>query len=186
MTRSILVRARPSSHLRAARLALGAVALVVGVGCGSPAPPGASPSAPSGSAQPIELTLVSNDGTPRSLPFAGSATVIDYFAPNCEPCRAKLPALVARRAELEQRGAHLVLVGVLESSDSTEAVEKVLSSWGLPGERFFIDRDGVSAKVAKVTDFPTTQVFDAGRSLRWVGHVGATADDVVKAVAALP
>jgi len=166
--------------MKAFALALGFTTVT---GCGAASPP---PAAEGAGASRLELTLVSNDGQPSRLPFAGEITVIDYFAPSCAPCRAKLPALVARRAELATHGARLVLVGVLDSSDSTEAVEQALAAWGLPGEHFFIDRDGVSAKVAKVNEFPTTQVFDATRTLRFTGRVAATADDIVAAVASLP
>ena len=159
-----------------------AIGMVVLTACGAAPPPASAGSA----ATPLELTLVSNDGQLETLPFAGAKTVVDYFAPNCEPCRKKLPALVARRADLALHGARLALVGVLESSDSTASVEGVLASWGLADERFFIDREGVSARVAKVTEFPTTQVFDATRSLRWVGHAASTEEDVLAAVAGLP
>jgi thiol-disulfide isomerase/thioredoxin len=155
----------------------------LGVGC-RPAcalPPGRQDTATQGA---IGFTLASSDGEVWTLPLPARATVIEYWAPTCVPCRRKLPELVARRADIREARAELVLVGVLAEDETTEGARNVLASWGVSDEQFLIDRHDVSARQAGVRALPTTQVFDRGGTLRWVADDESSAEDVVRAVRA--
>lgn len=158
-------------------------------GCGGAAT-GPSASAPEfesrgQSASMIVFYLPTNHGELRPVPPPGRASVVDYWAPSCEPCRKTLPELVRRRPELEARGVELVLVGVLAESESTEFGERTLALWGVPGEHFLVDRGDASAREGGVTTLPATQVFDARGALRWTALLGATVDDVMRAAEAV-
>jgi thiol-disulfide isomerase/thioredoxin len=79
--------------------------------CGaSPPPPRAPASAPSDQlGKAVDLTIPPDSGELAGLPAADArATVADFFAPSCEPCAKKVPALYRRKAELEAMGAKLV------------------------------------------------------------------------------
>jgi hypothetical protein len=86
---------------------------------------------------------------------------------------------------LAERGAELVLVAVLAVSESTDDMRRTLASWGVGGESFLVDREGVSEREAGVSALPATQLFDRLGALRWVAPPGASPDDVVAASAAL-
>jgi len=164
---------RPSKGVIACVLSL--------VGCSSHA--ALLPSAPSELLnRHVAFTLVSNDGSPTTIPLPAKATVIAYWAPTCKPCRQELPALVAKRAAIETAGGALTLVAELAETESTELAEQTLASWGIRHERFLVDHDGVSTVQAAVTALPTTQVYDHAGTLRWVAPPAATPDDVVAAV----
>lgn len=92
-----------------------------------------------------------------------------------------MPALHARRKELADRGAKLVLVGVLGDGESTEDAKKALASWGVTAPSL-VDHDGTGKREAGVRELPATLVLDARGTLRWVAPTGATAAEVVAAV----
>jgi thiol-disulfide isomerase/thioredoxin len=131
--------------------------------------------------QPVSLSLPADDGSLVSVPGGSSTYVLDFWAPSCEPCRTATPALVARKAELQARGARLILVGVLEDEESTEQGRAVLESWGVR-ERFLVDRDNASKSQLGVSSLPATLIVDRTGKLVWVAPAGATADEVVAAV----
>src|SRR3954466_15652682 len=90
-------------------------ALLIGCGASKPSPSLPPASAPSDQlGKPVDLTLPTDSGELAGLPAPrAKATVADFFAPSCEPCAKKLPALYRRKAELEAMGAKLVLIGLL-------------------------------------------------------------------------
>ena len=151
------------------------------LGCGS-----ALPSAPSPKLhQSVDFSLPSDTGSLVSIPLpSADITVLDAWAPSCVPCRKKLPALHARKAELEARGGKLVLVAVLSDGESTDDARATLSQWGVV-EPFLVDHGDTLRREAGVSALPTTLLIDARAVLRWVAPVDATAADVVKAVSAL-
>jgi hypothetical protein len=103
---------------------------------------------------------------------------LDFFSPSCDPCREKVPALVAKRGELEARGAKLVLVAVLADSESTNDAQRSLASWGV-SEGFLVDKGGVSNREAGVSGLPATLVLDADGGRVWTAPPTATAADVL-------
>ncbi|HRG99906.1 MAG TPA: TlpA disulfide reductase family protein [Polyangiaceae bacterium] len=154
-------------------LVLGALSTACG---GSP-----PPSAPI-TAKSVGFALPSDDGALVTVPVPGArATVLDFFGPTCEPCKAKVPALEARRAELAAKGAKLVLVGVLADGESTDDAKRALASWGVTAP-FLVDRDGTGKREAGVVSLPATIVLDASGAVKWVAPPGATAADVLAGV----
>jgi thiol-disulfide isomerase/thioredoxin len=107
--------------------------------------------------------------------------VLDFFAPTCLPCKDAVPALFAKRAEIEAKGARLVLVGVLADSESTEDARRALASWGVRAP-FLKDSGGVSQRELGVDKLPATVILDGKGVVRWVAPDRATAEDVVTAV----
>ena len=130
----------------------------------------------------VSLALPTDSGMLAQIPSAGArATVLDFWAPTCVPCRKKLPELMARKGDIEARGGKLVLVGVLEAEESTESARDTLRSWGINAP-FLIDRGGASRSQADVTTLPATLILDARGTLRWVAPKEASAQDIVNAL----
>lgn len=160
------------------RLAFNALLLASTIGCGG-AP---TPSAPSSSLnQTVGFSLPSDTGSLVSIPLTEHAVVLDAWAPSCEPCRKKLPALFARRADIEERGAKLVLIAVLSEGESTESARATLNEWGIRAP-FLVDRGDVLRREAGVSELPSTLVLDPDGRVRWVAPATATAEDVVAAI----
>jgi thiol-disulfide isomerase/thioredoxin len=131
--------------------------------------------------QPVSFSLPSNEGKLVSVPLAGAhATVLDFFGPNCEPCRKALPALYAERAALASHGAKLVLIAVLADNESTDDAQRALASWGVSAP-FLVDREGTGRREAGVLDLPATLVLDERGVTKWAAPVGASTADVVAA-----
>lgn len=57
--------------------------------------------------------------------------MLDLWAPTCLACAKALPAVVAREAELNAKGAKLLLFGVLEYEESPDLARQTLASWGV-------------------------------------------------------
>jgi hypothetical protein len=131
------------------------------------------------------MHLPSHDGALVALPLAQTrATVVDAFAPSCEPCKEKVPALHARRTELEAAGGRIVLVAVLADGESTEEAQQASRSWGVEAP-FLVDRGGVLRRECAVDSLPATVVLDARGAVRWVASPTASAGEVVAAARAV-
>jgi hypothetical protein len=158
---------------------LPALAVVV-ASCAVPHPRASAPSPVLG--QAVSFTLPTDSGGLVTVPTADHrALVLDFFGPTCPRCRDTVPALLARKADVEARGAQLVLVGVLGDGESTEDARRALASWGVRAP-FLKDGGGVSQKELGVDKLPATVVLDGAGVVRWVATAAATADDVVAAV----
>jgi len=132
----------------------------------------------------VSLALPSTEGDLVELPQSNAKfTVIDAFAPTCEPCAKKVPALVAQRDELAELGARLVLVAVLSDDESDEAAAAALSSWGV-SSAFLVDRGEVLRRSLGVDSLPATMVLDATGKVRWAAPSDADAKAVVAAAEA--
>lgn len=132
--------------------------------------------------RPVNLALPSDDGVLVTVPVESArTTVLDFWAPSCVPCKAKLPELVRREGELRAKGARLVLVAVLAEGESTDKAKETLVSWGVRAP-FLIDRGDQSKTQAGVRDLPATLVIDAVGKLLWCAPATANADDVIGAV----
>ena len=131
--------------------------------------------------QPVSFSLPSNEGALVSVPLVGAhATVLDFFGPSCEPCRKALPALYAKRGELANHGAQLLLVAVLADGESSDDAGRALSSWGVRAA-FLVDREGTGEREAGVRNLPATLVLDERGVTKWVAPVAASTADVVAA-----
>jgi hypothetical protein len=148
--------------------------------------PAAPPSAPHDLlGKPIELSLPTDKGQLAALPAPGAVvTVADFFGPTCGPCARKVPALHAKKGEIEAAGGRLVLVAVLADSETTDDARKALASWGVSGASFLVDTGDASKREAGVRSLPTTLVLDRKGVVRWSAPVEASAEDVVAAARA--
>jgi thiol-disulfide isomerase/thioredoxin len=152
--------------------------------CANAAPPASARSDLLGKS--VEMSLPTEAGQLSAVPAAGAkATVADFFAPTCAPCRKKVPALYQRRAELHAAGAQLVLIGLLDGNESTEDARSALASWGIPGASFLVDSGDASRREAGVQTLPTTLVLDARGVVRWVSSAESSASEVVAAARAV-
>src|SRR6478609_8401653 len=153
---------------------------VSALGC-SHSPTNRASNAPSG--RQVSFSLPSDEGNLVTVPLSNVTTVVDAWAPSCKPCREKLPALYARRGEIEAHGGKLVLVAVLADAETTEDARAALNSWGVKAP-FLIDRGDVLRREAGVNELPATLVIDAQQHVRWVAPLNASASDVVAAAKA--
>src|ERR1700729_3012442 len=97
------------------------------------------------------------------------------------PAGVAVPGRFGRKAEIEAKGARLVLVSVLADAESTEDARRALASWGVRAP-FLKDSGGVSQRELGVDKLPATVVLDGNGVVRWVAPPGAAPDDVVTAV----
>jgi hypothetical protein len=161
--------------VRAALVALCALGLLVASSCGGDPP---RPKAP---VNAVSFLLPSADGALVPIPQPDAdRTVIDAFGPTCEPCREKVPALLARKAEIEAAGAKLVLVAVLGDGESTTDAQAALKSWGA-SSAFLVDRGGVLARELGLRELPGTFVIGRTGELLYQGNARGSVDDVVAA-----
>ncbi len=132
--------------------------------------------------QAVTIALPTDGGALVSIPSQdGKSTVLDFWGPTCEPCRKKLPELVAKNAELQARGARLILVAVLADGESTEQAKSTLQQWGVDWP-FLVDRSNASRSQLGVEGLPATLVVDAQGKLVWSATPDATAQDVLAAI----
>lgn len=132
--------------------------------------------------KPIPMSLTRDDGAPAAIPVPGArAAVLDFWSPTCEPCKRTIPAMLAKRAELEKRGAVHVLVAVLEKGESADDARAVLSLWGIQ-EPFLVDSGGALLAKVGARDVPAFAVVDAAGVLVWLAPDGITAADVLAAI----
>lgn len=163
------------------RLSMVALAVASALACGGPEKPSTAPQSEARAPQ-VSFSLPTNSGDLMTVPISGARhTVLDFFGPTCEPCAKKVPELVGRRTDIEKLGGRLVLVAVLAEGESTADAERALKRWGAVAP-FLVDRAGVSLREAGVKDLPSTIIVDANGRTRWRAPVGATADDVLRAL----
>ena len=74
-----------------------------------------------------------------------------------------------------------VLVGVLADDESTADAERALASWGVRSA-FLVDREGVSLRAAGINSLPSTLIVDANGQTLWRAPIGASPDDVLRAL----
>jgi thiol-disulfide isomerase/thioredoxin len=129
----------------------------------------------------VVMDLPSDTGVLISIGGGGEPLVLDFWAPTCKPCVQKIPALVAREAELRAKGVRLILIAVLAKEESTDAARATLASWGV-SHPFLIDREDVSRRAAGVMGLPSTLVLDGTHVVRWVAEPTSTIDEVIGAV----
>jgi thiol-disulfide isomerase/thioredoxin len=119
------------------------------------------------------------------VPLPGKVTVVEVFAPWCEPCGSKVQAIERRRQELENLGAHIVYVALLENGESAREARNRLDEWGATGVAFYIDRTGEVKASFGLQTLPATFVFDSNGTIRWRQTLLERDDAIVRAVDAL-
>ena len=127
------------------------------------------------------MQLPNDDGQIVSVGQGGQALVLEFWSPTCAPCRRKLPELVALAPRIEEHGAELVLVAVLNEGESVALARQQLTRWGVQ-RSFLVDREGISQQAAAIHALPATLVLDAYHVVTWVAPPSATAEDVVAAI----
>jgi hypothetical protein len=153
---------------------------LLAVGCAGPRAPTSAPHDLLGHS--VSLSLPTDQGQLGAVPAGGAAvTVADFFSPTCVPCREKVPALFARRSDIEGLGGALVLVAVLGDGESTDDARAALTRWGVLNATFLVDSGDASKREAGVRALPTTLVLDKQGTLRWVASEDASVDQVVDA-----
>lgn len=160
---------------RALRLAILPVALAA-AGCYGPLPSVQTPTLD----QPVPTTLIGDDGAPTPIP-GGRTVLLDFWSPTCPPCKRTIPAVLARRADIESKGAVHVLVAVLEKGQSVNDAKAALALWGIQ-ERFVIDPEGAFFAKIGARDVPAFAIVDAAGVLRWVAPDGVTISNVLDAI----
>ena len=84
---------------RAARL-LAFASLTLVAACGAGVPSAETPMLE----KPVPVALTADDGAPAPIPIPGAGPlVLDFWSPTCEPCKRTIPAMLAKRAEIEAK-----------------------------------------------------------------------------------
>ncbi len=136
----------------------------------------------------IQAEIELPDGTtgePRAIPPPGArATVVEFWAIQCEPCRRALRALDAHRGELQQAGVGVVRVAVLHRGDPIEPVREAYGSLGLTGT-FLVDWGADYARDLKVRSVPATVVLDREGRVQWLASGNSNAEEIAQAALAV-
>jgi len=132
--------------------------------------------------KPVPITLQRDDGSQVAIPVSGvRAVVLDFWSTSCEPCKRTVPAVLAKRAEIEKKGALLLLVGVLDKDQTPDDAKSILALWGVQ-EPFLVDQEGAYLKKIGARDVPAFAVVDSGGILRWVAPDSVTMANVLAAI----
>lgn len=162
---------RRSRRFLAALFAVAAIATAVLPGClGASMPSLDTPSLQ----QPVPATLLADDGSPVGVPLPGARSVVIHFwSPANEACKKTIPAVVAKRAEMQAKGATLMLVAVMPAGQTANDAKATLALWGID-ERFAIDVEGAYFRKIGAHDVPAFAVVDAAAGLPWLAPTGVT------------
>jgi len=123
----------------------------------------------------IEATAL--DGTPVSLAaLRGRPVIVNFWGPNCVPCRAEFPLFLAKLGE--HAADHLAIVGVL-MGDPPEPARDFIAEFGATWPTVD-DPDGALRAVYRTIARPMTYFIDAAGVVRGV-QVGETTDALFEA-----
>jgi thiol-disulfide isomerase/thioredoxin len=121
--------------------------------------------------KPFKLKAL--DGTERSLAdFPGRATLVVFFHPTCQYCKAALPKLQAIDTAYKDQGLSVIWINVLPEENRMLAEFKAEHGLTAPilAAANSIQRD------YRLTMTPTHYLIDAKRTVLWK-HAGYTAGD---------
>ncbi|MGK9451479.1 TlpA family protein disulfide reductase [Acidithiobacillus caldus] len=118
------------------------------------------------------LLVTSLGGEPQVLtPHPGQAMLVNFWSPDCPPCLAETPALVA--LDKIFAGPHLRVVGIATAGSSAEGVHDVARRFAIPYP-LYLDREGeASRSVGGVLLTPTTLLVNGHGEIvgRFVGAI---------------
>lgn len=170
---------RRTPHRQLGRALIASALLALTVSCGR-GPPASARHPMLG--KPVSITLPTDGGEQISVPAPDRRKlVLEFFAPNCESCRTRLPALVDRRELINARGARLVLVALLADHESIDQARSALHKWGVQWP-FLVDSSGASRPYLGISKAPSALLVDGKGKLLWSAPADATADDVIAAI----
>jgi thiol-disulfide isomerase/thioredoxin len=130
----------------------------------------------------LKLSLPDEKGAAVPIPAAGArATVLDFWSPSCAPCARTVPALVALQRDIEEQGARLVLVAVLDDDETVDAARATLTTWGVNAP-FVVDKGGKALKAAGPREVPGLVVLNDAGVVRWIAPDGVTQKDILAEV----
>lgn len=116
---------------------------------------------PAGARVPA-FTAPDLQGQPMPVPARGRATIVNFWATWCPPCRAEMPLLL-QLSELYGERLALQLVNFKERAATVQRYMQA-SSWNHP---VLLDAAGEGAAAWEVKTFPTTFGFDPQGRARW-------------------
>ncbi len=106
--------------------------------------------------------------------------VVEFWSPNCPPCRERLLELCRRRNELQSRGWSVALVAVLESDECESSAMNKLQEWGLLDSSWVLSQ--ADSTRLGIHGLPSLWLVSSQQRLRWVAPPRATIDDIIVAV----
>lgn len=104
------------------------------------------------------------EGRKLQVPAAGRASIVNFWATWCPPCRAEMPLLQAL-PDLYGDKLALQLVNFKERQATVQRYMRE-AGWA-PGQPVLFDPLGEGAAAWSVKTFPTTVGFDAQGKARW-------------------
>jgi len=129
----------------------------------------------------MKLKFVASDGRKVDLKkLRGKVVLIDFWATWCPPCRAEIPALIALRKELHDKGFRIVGIS-LDSGKS--AMNRFIKETGMTWPSYYDGKGwgNLVAKKYRIRSIPTTFLLDKQGKIREIGlHGGALAGAVRK------
>lgn len=118
------------------------------------------------------LPVSSLDGRQEILrSHPGQAMLINFWSPDCPPCLAETPALVALDKTFS--GPHLRIVGIAIAGSSAKDVRGVAQRFGIPYALYLDDAGEASHSVGGVVLTPTTLLVNGRGEIvgRFVGAI---------------
>jgi cytochrome c biogenesis protein CcmG, thiol:disulfide interchange protein DsbE len=121
-----------------------------------------------------DLTLTRFDGSPVSLTdYAGTPTVVNFWAVNCTPCRTEMPALEQVHQAM---GSQVAFVGV-DSGDSIESGRPFAEQAGITYDLVSDPQLQLIAEL-RSTLLPTTVLIRADGTIARIHSGAVTADEL--------
>jgi hypothetical protein len=135
--------------------------------------------------QAVARSTPDANGALVALPRPGArATVVDFWATDCVPCKRSVPRLAAHATELKSDDIDVVFVGVLRDGESASDATAIFRSWGV-FRPFLVDRGGALQNECRIDALPATLVLDGRGVVRWVAPADAQPGTIVDAARAV-
>ncbi|WP_167772836.1 TlpA family protein disulfide reductase [Ramlibacter humi] len=110
------------------------------------------------------LSVADAEGRKVPVPAAGRATIVNFWATWCPPCRAEMPLLQS----LPDFYGDKLSLQLVNFKERLATVQKYVREAGwAPGQPLLLDPMGEGAAAWGVKQFPTTVGFDARGRARW-------------------